>query len=473
MNKISDQTIDARVVFLFLVISALTLAAGFLFTQASTLMAVGITIGVIIAVIGFVNTELALYLLIIAMLLGPQFTAGPAETFTARGRGGMTLRFDDFLLVVIGLSWFLRTAINKELGLFPATPLTRPIFWYFIVCLIATLFGYYFERVRSLTGIFFVLKYFEYFLIYFMAVQHLKERKQIERFLFTLLMVCFIVCLISIYQIPTGARVSAPFEGPEGEPNTLGGYLVLMLSITLGLLLNYGTRTKKALLGILVFLILITLGATLSRSSWMALIPMILTLIYFSRKRMQILIPVLIVIVISPLFLPKAVVDRALYTIRQAPEQGQFNIAGTRIDTSTSARLESYQLVLTRDFIKQPLIGYGVTGYSFVDAQYIKVLADTGILGLMAFAYLLYVTYKNARESYRKTNDPMFSGLTLGYLAGFMAMLVHAIGANTFIIVRIMEPFWFLTAMIIIIPTVEANERQEQQQTDNVARKLL
>ena len=470
MNKISDQTIDARVVFLFLIISALTLAAGFLFTQASTLMAVGITIGVIIAVIGFVNTELALYLLIIAMLLGPQFTAGPAETFTARGRGGMTLRFDDFLLVVIGFSWFLRTAINKELGLFPATPLTRPIFWYFIACLIATLFGYFFGRVRSLTGIFFVLKYFEYFLIYFMAVQHLKERKQIERFLFTLLAVCFIVCLIGIYQIPAGERVSAPFEGPEGEPNTLGGYLVLMLSIVLGLLLNYGTRTKKALLGILVFLILITLGATLSRSSWLALVPMALTLIYFSKKRMQIIIPVLIVIVISPLILPKAVVDRVLYTVKQAPEAGQFKIGGTRIDTSTSARLESYQLVLMYDFIKQPIIGYGVTGYGFVDAQYIKVLADTGILGFMAFVYLLYVTYKNARSAYRKTKDPLFSGLTLGYLAGFIAMLVHAIGANTFIIVRIMEPFWFLTAMVIMIPAIEGNERQEQQQPVRLAR---
>ncbi len=37
-------------------------------------------------------------------------------------------------------------------------------------------------------------------------------------------------------------------------------------------------------------------------------------------------------------------------------------------------------------------------------------------------------------------------------------MLVHAIGANTFIIVRIMEPFWFLTAIIIMIPTIEAEE---------------
>ena len=466
MHRISDQAIDARVVFLFLIISALTLAAGILFTQASTLMAVGITIGVIIAVIGFVNTELALYILIIAMLLGPQFTAGPAEAFTARGRGGMTLRFDDLLLVVIGFSWFLKTAINKELGLFPATPLTRPIFWYFLACLIATLFGYLFDRVRSITGIFFVLKYFEYFVIYFMAVQHLKEKKQLERFLFTLLAVCYIVCLIGIYEIPAGGRVSAPFEGPEGEPNTLGGYLVLMLSITLGLLLHYGTKAKKALLGVLVLLILITLGATLSRSSWLALIPMALTLIYFSKKRMQILLPFLIVIVISPLFLPKAVVDRALYTFKQAPEGGQLKIGGARIDTSTSARLESYRIVIMHDFIKQPLIGYGVTGYMFVDAQYPKVLADTGIIGFMTFIYLLYFTYKNARQTYRNTKDPLFSGLALGYLAGFIAMLTHAIGANTFIIVRIMEPFWFLTAMVIMIPSIEAKEQQERSQAN-------
>jgi O-antigen ligase len=134
--------------------------------------------------------------------------------------------------------------------------------------------------------------------------------------------------------------------------------------------------------------------------------------------------------------------------------------------------LESYRLVLTKDFIKHPLLGYGVTGYSFVDAQYPKVLADTGLIGFFTFLLLLYVTYKNVLIAYRKTEDPFFSGLSLGYLAGFIAMLVHAIGANTFIIVRIMEPFWFLTAMVIMIPAIEANERQEQPQTGKLARKL-
>ena len=35
---------------------------------------------------------------------------------------------------------------------------------------------------------------------------------------------------------------------------------------------------------------------------------------------------------------------------------------------------------------------------------------------------------------------------------GVGALLVHGIGANTFIIVRIMEPFWFLTGIIAVLP---------------------
>ena len=473
MNKSNDQAIDFGNVVLFLAIGILTAAAGMLLIQASTLVAVAILIGIIIAIISFVNTEVALYILIVAMLLGPQFTTGPADAFAARGRGGMTLRFDDFLLVVVGFSWFLRMAINKELGLFPSTPLTKPIFWYFAVCILATLFGYLFGRVKTMAGLFFVLKYFEYFIIYFIAINHLKEKIQIKRFVFTLLLVCFIVCLIAIYQIPSGARVSAPFEGETGEPNTLGGYLVFMLSISLGLILNYGSKMKKIALAVLIVFILVSLAATLSRGSWLALVPMIFTLIYLSKKKLIIIIPLIIIVIMSPVIITKNVKDRALHTVSQRREEGQLKIGGTRIDTSTSARLESFRIILTADFIKHPFFGHGITGYSFVDGQYPKVLADTGLIGLFTFIFLLYVTYKNTLIAYRKTEDPFFSGLSLGYLAGFIAMLVHAIGANTFIIVRIMEPFWFLTAIVIMVPSIEARERQGQPQTGKLTRKLL
>ncbi len=460
---------DAKNIFLLFFITAVTAAIGMMFAKAPTSMVIMITAGMVLAVVSFFNTELALYILIVSMLLGPQFTIGGAELVPGRGRSGVTLRFDDFLLVVIGLSWFFKTALNKELGLFPGTRLNRAIGYYFAVCLISTLIGYLYGRVRGLTGIFFVLKYFEYFIVFFMAVSQIKEKKQIERFLAVILIVCFIVSLVAVYQIPAGGRVSAPFEGEGGEPNTLGGYLVLMMSIVLGLLLSYGSKKIKIALGLLIFFILLALGATLSRSSWVSLVPMTLALIYYSRKKAMIVIPLVFIIAVAPFVIPNNIKQRALFTFTQPVEQGQIAIGKTRIDTSTSARLASWKMVLESDFIKHPIFGYGITGYRFLDAQYPRVLAETGLIGLFLFLYLLYAIYRSARESYIQTTDPLFRGFLLGYLAGFWAMIAHGIGANTFIIVRIMEPFWFLTALAIMIPRIESSVRPGTVETDKIS----
>lgn len=461
---------DIKIIFPFIVVIVITLVGGMFLTKVPvgiTFAAVG---AIILALICFMNPELGLYILICAMLLGPQFGAGSAAGEGVRSRG-LTLRLDDFLLLIIGFSWFLSTAAIKERGLFLKTPLNRYIAAYFIACLVATLFGYMMGRVKGTAGVFFVLKYFEYYIVYFMAVNYLKEKKQMERLVWTMLVVCLVVCAISIYQIPSGVRVSAPFEGETGEPNTLGGYLVLVLSLVLGLLFNnYGTKNQKFFFGGLVFFILITLAATLSRSSWLALGPMLLALIWFSKKKFVVIIPLIFLVILSAFLLPSGVKERALFTFAQPKEQGQLQIGGVRIDTSTSARLQSWKNVLAKDFIEQPILGYGVTGYSFMDAQYPRVLAETGLLGLFFFIALLIAIYRNALQARRRyEDDPFYLGVSTGFLAGFFAMLTHAIGANTFIIVRIMEPFWFLTAIIIMIPRIESSLRPDASEADKIS----
>ena len=458
MLKTRNIEINSKTVFLLLIVTGITFLGVMFITKVSISVAIFTIITLVVAVVSFLSAEAALYMLIVSMLLSPEFIVGELIG-KATGARGITIRFDDILLVVIGVSWFLRTAVRKELGLFLRTPLNRPIGYYFVVCLVATLFGLMMGRAKGLTGFFFVLKYFEYFIVYFMVVNYLGEKKQMERFVIAMLVVCFIICVIAILQVPAaGGRVTAPFEGPSGEPNTLGGYLVLMLSTTLGLLVTPDSTKYKKVLSVLVVLIVVSLLATLSRSSWLAAGPMLIALVYFSKRKLMIIIPLLIIFAISPFVMPHTVKERALYTVTQPRHVGQLEIGGVRIDTSTSARLNSWKNILTKDFVKHPVFGYGVTGYGFVDAQYPRVLIETGILGLTAFFILLFHIFKNALSIYRNTSNPLFSGLSLGYLAGFIGMLVHAIGANTFIIVRIMEPFWFLTAIIIMIPTIEAGE---------------
>lgn len=451
---------NRKIVVLLLSVSILTVFGGFFISQVSVGFSLGTLAAFIIAIVCFINPEIGLYILIISMLLGPQFGIDESTLAKSGGRG-VTFRLDDILLIIIGASWFAKAAIRKDIGLFLKTPLNRPIAWYFIVCVISTTFGVMADRVPATTGFFYVLKYFEYFIVYFMAVNHLKDKKQIERFIMTILVVCLIVCIFCIWQLHeggAGTRVSAPFEGKTGEPNTLGGYLLLMLSLVIGILLTDGMKRYRTFLFAVIPFIMFTLLATQSRGSWIALVPMIAGFLFFSRRKMAIMIPALLLIFFAPFILPKVVVDRALYTFNQPREADQLQLGDVRLDTSTSARLVTWKVVFTQDILKHALLGYGVTGYTFVDAQYPRVLIETGVLGMSMFLFLIFSILRVALRSYKISRDPLFQGICLGYLPGFFALLVHALAANTFIIVRIMEPFWFLTALVVMIPVLEKNK---------------
>jgi len=460
--KSETSHIDSASITIILIVLAVTALSGIFIAHVPFSISLLVLISFALALAAFMSAEVALYLLIVSMLLSPEFMLGSLSSEATLSRG-ITIRFDDLLLVIIGGTWFLKSAIKKELGLFFKTPLNRPMGLYIAICLLATLLGAMMGRVDLTSGIFFVLKYFEYFIVYFMVVNHMSEKDQIERFLTIMLCVSFIICIIAIVQIPGGERVSAPFEGREGEPNTLGGYLLLMFSITLGLLVTpHSTRYKNILIGLGVLMV-VSILATLSRSTWLAMGPMFLALIFFSKRKMIIIVPLAIFLIASPFVLPESVKERALHTVTQPPHRGQIEIGKVRLDTSTSERLNSWRYVLGEDFIKHPFLGFGVTGYRFLDAQYPRILIETGIFGFVAFWFLIYSIYKNAFTIYREVSDPFFSGITLGYIAGFVGLLVHAIGTNTFIIVRIMEPFWFLTAIVIMMPVIKSESVTETE----------
>jgi O-antigen ligase len=100
------------------------------------------------------------------------------------------------------------------------------------------------------------------------------------------------------------------------------------------------------------------------------------------------------------------------------------------------------------------------------------VLIETGILGLFAFLYLLYSISKLAIRHMKTVKTPYYRGLTIGFIAGFMGLLFHALGANTFIIVRIMEPFWFFTGIIAVLPQLERKSEMQPQESPRRNRKL-
>jgi O-antigen ligase len=282
-----------------------------------------------------------------------------------------------------------------------------------------------------------------------MTVNLVTDEKQIKRLVTVSLVTCFLVSLYAIFQMASGQRASAPFEGKEGEPNTLGGYLVFMLSIVTGLLTIPGASRSRVSHAVLLLLGFIALQATLSRSSYLAAgVVVVVFMAYISRRNPLLLTFVLFGMLAAPLWAPESVKNRVLYTFTQKAQEGeQFRVGGVKDDTSTTDRLRSWQEAV-KAWQRSPLWGNGVTGGPFMDAMYPKLLADVGLLGIVAFGFLMWSIYRLARSALEEIDDPYFQGIILGFLLGFVGMLIHGIGANTFIIVRIMEPFWLYAALI-------------------------
>src|SRR4029453_4771885 len=353
-------------------------------TSVSFTFAAGVLFALTMFGLVFLRSDWGIYLVIVSMLLSPEFGAGRSGDPL---RGNITLRTEDFVLIVIGLSWLAKTAVNKELGLITKTPLNVPIVIYVMATLLATLIGYLTGTVKTQSGFFFVLKYVEYFVVYYMVVNNLRDRPHAWRMVGVAFVTAAIVSLVGIAQIPSGDRVSAPFEGEVGEPNTFGGYLLIMMAIAAGIALE--TRRFRMRVAMLALVSLSTPPSAfpLSRASFLGGGPAMLTLTAFPTRRRFMVGLVLLGLVFSPLIIavaPSSVTKRVLYTF--APEHGQPPVGVGRVglDPSPSARLFSFSQAI-EGWRNRPLFGYGVTGFGFMDAQYARTLVESGVVGLAAF----------------------------------------------------------------------------------------
>jgi len=411
-----------------------------------------ILLAAVVFVIAFLNTDLALIIVILSMLLSPEVRAGQLSS------RNLNIRVEDLFLFIIFFGWMAKMAVKKELGLLRRNPINAPIIVYFTICLISSLVGIISGHLQFKDSFFYLLKYFEYFLIFFMVSNNLRSMRQVKTLVYFLLFTCFIVCVISWFQIPSGERLSAPFESEGGEPNTFAGYLLIMMALMLGLFAYAQGRRQKLLWLSLFGFAFVPFVMTLSREGWVSFIPLLGTFIVLDKKARYPLIALSLAgLIAMPYVLPEKVRHRAEDTFAQ---EKKYEIFGRKlyVSESTAARIDSWGVAMRR-LSRKPFFGYGVPGGKVIDNQYTRVMIETGFLGLFAFLWLLVTLFRLSIKTYRQVQDTFSKGLSLGFICGFMALLVQSLGAAVFILIRVMEPFWFLAALVLTLPEIAIEEK--------------
>lgn len=415
-----------------------------------------VTVGILLGFLVFIRPTLGLGIILLTTLFLPEVPFGAIRTATG-GTREISLRAEDFFLILVALGWLAERIIRRQKPAIISTPLNLPILVFSMVMIFTTLLGVMKGTTTPGSGLFYTLKRIQYFIVFFLVIGNVRTLEDVKRNIKLLFLFAVGVALWGIveYFLSPEKRIVGPFMR-SGQPPILGGFFLIIIFLALGFFMKYqGVKMRLPML-IMIILSFLVIVFTKTRSSYVgAFVGLIIFSLVF-RKPFLLVIPILLIILMQYIF-PTPVVE-TIHSIRGVWQRGK---AGVSYAPSWDARVNAWESVLPQ-ILSSPIIGHGHGSYalSYIDNQYVLDVLYMGILGLVVSIWLLFRIFGNIYPLTRipPADSPDTSGLdtnyiialSLGYLGGLIAFIIHGIAVTTFYNIRTMVPFWFLSGLVMV-----------------------
>lgn len=355
----------------------------------------------------------------------------------------------------------------------PAANYLNKPFALFLVINFFTVITSQFPRA-SIEG--FVGKALEGVFTYFAFVEGISTKKRVKTFLVIFAISIFLICTNGLYQYFFGhdfirghifdGRISSSFR----TANDFAAYLVVTTPILFCLSLFSFVKKEKEdnksayfsffssgkirmVLFFLFVLSFICLILTYSRGAWIAFVLCLSVLGIKSRK--VFLFSVLFIVIFTFIFYHQSV--------RVALSDNL-----TRYFEWENNRLGYWKrsVSIIKDY---PLLGSGLNTYSSIQWRYdvgwggyphnsyLQMTAETGVLGLLSFLWLLFVLYKNLFKALRKMRESPLELLLVGFGAGLSGFLSHSFFDTNFYSVQLSSLMWLIMGVVVAIPNIGTN----------------
>lgn len=334
-----------------------------------------------------------------------------------------------YLILLITLAiWLIRIKEDREFS-FTRTPLNLPILFFI---LLASL-----PLIRSINihhSISALYRLISYSLIYFLVANNIKSKLEIKKLILSILGVSVLVTFYGLIEFFTH-NFAPPFSTFPNQ-NVFASFLLIPLSLALGMLLFGKERGggKRIALRIMIILFLLAIITTRSRGAFLSLALIVTFLGYLKSKRYALIALALLILIFSLLPTPVNSPLMRLITVG-----GKDPYAYTRISIWKSA------LSIIKD---HPFLGTGLgtfsdafPGYSFpvkgvfarfgkkasfAHNEYLQIASEMGIFALGIFIWLLCAFFKKAKEILKNLQGKEEYGLVIGLVAGIVGVLIHS-----------------------------------------------
>ena len=213
-------------------------------------------------------------------------------------------------------------------------------------------------------------------------------------------------------------------------------------------------KQKKAKL-ILYTLLALTVSATMytfSRGAYLAILVSVLALGLLKDRKLLVLMGVFLFT--WQAIVPAPVRERVTMTTN----------ANGKLEASAQERVDLWDSA-EQSFMSSPIIGMGYATFQFGQhvAQledthnwYVKVLVETGLVGFFIVAAILVQVVRLAYRLFKRAEDPLYRGLGLGLLLGFLACLITNCFGDRWTYLEITGLLWVVIAAAIRAAEISA-----------------
>ncbi|MDP2789674.1 MAG: O-antigen ligase family protein [bacterium] len=452
---------NSRVLLVLALVTAVSIPVAFVASR-SPFLALAAVVGIILYVV-FLRWPMFGILAVVFLL--------PFERIGAVDVAGVTVRPSQVVAIALIAAWLTRSAWRGKIHWRPQ-PLLIPLSVYLIIL------GIGLTHAENLTRGLFVFAFTAFTLaVSILMPQLVRTEAQANRVVNVLLITTAIVSAFGLFQflgdyagLPTSitglrdlytkAVLGFPrVQSTALEPLYFANFLLLPLSLLTASLFSRSQR--QGFFGLpLLLLAGLVLVLTVARGGYLAFAASVVVIIAFSLR--QFLHPGRILAFGASILIVGVVAMQLLGGGTDAFSAKKFTEHITNLFTGASyeERIATFDLA-NQAFHEQPLVGIGPgqfgpyasinpsyepkDGWKIVNNLTLEVLAEAGMLGLIALALAFFVLIVRSVQAIRRARSPNLRALLVGGLAAVIGILVQY---QTFSILYIMH-VWVAVGLLV------------------------
>ncbi len=346
----------------------------------------------------------------------------------------------------------------------PSESINKYLFLYVAMCVLSILFST--DIQLSLKTLFF--KLLEVILIYFVVIEVFGEKRKIYTALVILFLSAMLVCVDGFYQYitnkdflrqrnwpydlkPFTLRISGPFM----TKNDLAAYLAPLVVFSWGIFfVKFKAISIKFISKVILVLLSICLGLTVSRAAGFAVFTGLIFLGIFSDKRFFVFLLTGIIIFTFLCWISPTIKKEVGLSALSSSDAGGSD---RRVLTKISLNM----------FRHSPIFGLGLGTYmanfekfndndkktypggpSYAHNCYLQMAAEIGLLGLSSFLLFLAVLFFRSIKQFKKAKISLEKYIFIALLASIFTYLVHSYFDTNLYNLDIGMFFWLILGLL-------------------------